>query len=160
MKTAAPRSARSARSGQKRKRVTETTVVAVETAAPAALVEPVLEPAVIPRMEVSEEIAATETVRADTVVAMASNCTVKDAVAMKGSLCAVADADGPVVIDAGAVERIDTAVLQLLVAFVRERLGKDREVTWRAPSAALLDSARLLGVSDLLTLPNSAAGAC
>jgi hypothetical protein len=43
---------------------------------------------------------------------------------------------------------------------VRERLGKDREVTWRAPSAALLDSARLLGVSDLLTLPNSAAGAC
>ncbi len=96
----------------------------------------------------------------DSVVAMASNCTVKDAAAMKESLCAVADAAGAVVIDAGAVERIDTAVLQLLIAFVRERLGNDREVIWRTPSAALLDSARLLGICDLLTLPNSAAGAC
>jgi ABC-type transporter Mla MlaB component len=157
MKTAATRTARPARSGQKRKRATETPVAAAAVVAPAAVAEPVVAPVV----DTSAEIAVSEATRAgDSVVAMASNCTVKDAAAMKVSLCAVADAAGAVVIDAGAVERIDTAVLQLLIAFVRERLGNDREVTWRAPSAALLSSARLLGVSDLLTLPNSAAGAC
>lgn len=160
MKTAAIKTARAAaRGGPKRKRATEKSVEPViETVAPvvdAVMVDvPAAEAAVAPVAEdlVSETVSANETV-----VAMASNCTVKDAAAIRRSLCEVADAAGQVVIDAGAVERVDTAVMQVLVAFVRDRLGRDREVTWRAPSIALLDSAHLLGVSDLLTLPNSAA---
>jgi anti-anti-sigma regulatory factor len=92
-----------------------------------------------------------------TTVTLASNCTVKDAGALKQSLLAVKDAQQPVVIDAGAVERVDTATLQLLCAFVRERMGHDREVTWRAPSGALREASRLLGVNELLCLPMEAA---
>ena len=52
-----------------------------------------------------------------------------------------------------APERIDTATLQVLYAFVRDRLAGDREVTWQGVPAALTDAARLLGVRDLLCLP-------
>jgi ABC-type transporter Mla MlaB component len=88
------------------------------------------------------------------VVALASNCVVKDAVAFKVSLCAVADSEEPVVLDAGGVERIDTATIQLLCAFVRERVGRGQAVVWQGASAALLEAARLLGVQTLLVLPS------
>lgn len=87
------------------------------------------------------------------VVALASNCSVKDAGALKDSLCAVADAAEPVVLDAGSVERIDTATVQLLCAFVRERVGRNQAVVWQGVSAVLLEAARLLGVQALLALP-------
>ena len=90
-------------------------------------------------------------------VALTSNCSVKDAISIRKSLCEFASAPDQVAIDGSAVERIDTAIVQLLVAFVRERLGSDRAVVWQSPSVALLDAARLLGVTDLLTLPRSAA---
>lgn len=90
-------------------------------------------------------------------VALASNCMVKDAAALKQSLLALKDLPQSVVIDAGSVERVDTATLQLLCAFVRERMGHDREITWRSPSVALLDASRLLGVTELLCLPAEAA---
>lgn len=86
-------------------------------------------------------------------VALASNCTVKDAAALKVSLCAVVNEQEPVLLDAGSVERIDTATVQLLCAFVRERAEHSRGVTWQGTSAALLEAARLLGVQTLLALP-------
>lgn len=92
------------------------------------------------------------------VVALASNCVVKDAAAFKVSLCAIADSDEPVVFDAGSVERIDTATIQLLCAFVRDRVGRNKTVVWQGASAALQESARLLGVQTLLALP--ARGEC
>lgn len=87
-------------------------------------------------------------------MALASNCTVKDAAALKVSLCAVVNADEPVMLDAGGVERIDTATIQLLCAFVRERVGRSQGVVWQGTSAALLEAARLLGVQTLLALPS------
>ncbi|MFL6550632.1 MAG: lipid asymmetry maintenance protein MlaB [Povalibacter sp.] len=89
-------------------------------------------------------------------VSLASNCTVKDALALKHSLIALKDMQAGVVIDASAVERVDTATMQLLCAFVRERVGADREVTWHSPSAAVLEASKLLGVTELLCLPGSA----
>jgi ABC-type transporter Mla MlaB component len=105
---------------------------------------------------VTSDAAATDGVAAASpalMVALASNCVVKDAAAFKVSLCAVADSDEPVVLDAGNVERIDTATIQLLCAFVRERVDRNRTVVWQGASAALIEAARLLGVQALLALP-------
>lgn len=85
-------------------------------------------------------------------VALASNASVKDAVALKDSLCAVANADEPVVLDASSVERVDTATIQLLCVFVRERMARNQTVVWQNASAAMLEAARLLGVQTLLAL--------
>jgi ABC-type transporter Mla MlaB component len=87
------------------------------------------------------------------VVAFPSVCTVKDAAGLKDSLCAVADQQSSVTLDVRAVERIDTAIFQLLYAFVRDRAARDLEVAWLGAPAALLDAAALLGVHALLKLP-------
>ena len=53
-------------------------------------------------------------------------------------------------------ERIDTAVIQVLCAFLRERAARNLAVTWRGTPQPLLDAARLLGVGTLLALPSQA----
>lgn len=92
------------------------------------------------------------------VVMLGANCTVKDAAALKQSLCAVLDSEATVVIDVGSVTRIDTAAIQVLCAFVRQRAVNARSVAWLGIPAAVREAAVLLGVSELLMLP-AAAGA-
>jgi ABC-type transporter Mla MlaB component len=55
-----------------------------------------------------------------------------------------------VTLDVSAVERVDTATMQLLCAFVRDRIGRKQNITWRGESQALRDAVRLLGVGALL----------
>jgi anti-anti-sigma regulatory factor len=126
--------------GRKRKKT------AGEVAVPpaAAVTTPVAVAAPAPVASVPDSVGAT--------VSLASICTVKDAATLRQSLSAVIGVDSAVLIDAGAVERIDTATIQLLCAFVRDRLAADREVRWRAVPPALVDAAKLLGVQDLLCL--------
>jgi len=57
-----------------------------------------------------------------------------------------------VVLEAGNLTRIDTAGLQLLTAFVRAAEGRGARVEWRAPQAALRESARRLGLEGALHL--------
>jgi ABC-type transporter Mla MlaB component len=64
-------------------------------------------------------------------------------------LCALADAEEPVIIDVRALERIDTPSLQLLLAFVSARSAGQRAVQWRGPSRVLLEAARLTGMHAL-----------
>lgn len=89
---------------------------------------------------------------AEPVVVLAANCSVKDAAALKTSLCAVASESTEVILDVSAVERVDTATMQLLCAFVRERSGRNQRVAWRGESPAVQDAVRLLGVGELLGL--------
>ena len=56
-------------------------------------------------------------------VTLDSNGSIKEAAALHKTLLAVVQEQGPVVIDAGAVERVDTATLQLIYAFVRDRVA-------------------------------------
>jgi ABC-type transporter Mla MlaB component len=84
------------------------------------------------------------------VVALPANCTVKDAAALKQALCGVAGSSETVTIDVAALERIDTATMQLLCAFVRDRAARSQHVAWRGTSQALEEATRLLGVSALL----------
>jgi len=56
------------------------------------------------------------------------------------------------VFKADEVERIDTATLQLLVAFVRDAKSRQVSVNWQSPSAVVYEAAGLLGVRNELGL--------
>jgi len=146
-----------AKKGQKRKKAAEADCAVVADAAAAPAMDmPVHAESIemsAPAASVEAPVASVAVEASQSEIALNSNCTVKDAVALKRSLMALKDAQDTVVIDASAVERVDTATLQLLCAFVRERVGSDREVLWRSPSAAVFEASRLLGVSELLCLP-------
>jgi phospholipid transport system transporter-binding protein len=64
-------------------------------------------------------------------------------------LSAHADHD-PVVVDGGAVERIDTAGLQLLVAFARRQADAGRRLEWQAASPELVKCSTRLGLIEAL----------
>jgi len=93
------------------------------------------------------------------VLVVASSCTVKDAAEFKIALCACVDSPQCVVLEVGSIERIDTAVLQLLCAFVRDRRARGLKVLWRGSSSALLEAAELLDIKPLLGLSEIAPGA-
>lgn len=89
-------------------------------------------------------------------IALAARCTVKDAAALKDELLKLLDVPAAVAIDARSVERIDTAIMQLLCAFVRGRTQRGSSVTWEGVPQPLRDAARLLGIGPLLALPQEA----
>ena len=92
---------------------------------------------------------ASESASRARVIALASHCTVKDAAALKLDLCAIAD-EADVTLDVGAVERIDTATMQLLCAFVRDRSLREQKVTWKGESECWRNAVRVLGAGELL----------
>lgn len=63
------------------------------------------------------------------------------------------DKDVDVELDFEDVDVVDTAALQLLVAFTKEANKRGTSITWQQPSAALFRSAELLGLSHELGLP-------
>ena len=56
-------------------------------------------------------------------------------------------------LDATAVQRVDTAVLQLLVAFHRDAQTRGEYITWTGVSAPLREAAERLGLTQALVLP-------
>ncbi|MGH8170444.1 MAG: STAS domain-containing protein [Steroidobacteraceae bacterium] len=86
-------------------------------------------------------------------VTLPADCTVAGADSLKAELARRLDESGPVTVDASALQRIDTAALQLLAAFVRDRRTAGRAVDWRGGAAALESAAALLGLKDMLELP-------
>jgi len=62
------------------------------------------------------------------------------------------DSDGAVTLNAGAIERVDTAALQMFACFVQEIIKRHRDVSWNAPSEALRRSADFLGMTQVLKL--------
>jgi ABC-type transporter Mla MlaB component len=90
--------------------------------------------------------------RSAPVVALSSNCSLKDAAELKTALCKVLDEPAAVTLDVRSVERIDTATVQLLCAFVRDRGAQGRAVAWLGEPEAIAEAVRLLGVQDMLVL--------
>lgn len=88
--------------------------------------------------------------------ALAAECTIADAGSLKSGLATLLDDSDSVTLDIGAVRRIDTAGLQVIAAFVRERESHGRKVRWRGSAPALSTAAQLLGLSALLGLPATA----
>jgi ABC-type transporter Mla MlaB component len=88
-----------------------------------------------------------------TVLALAAECLVAGASALKESLAKLLDEPQPVTLDITSLQRIDTAGLQVLTAFVRERASHGRAVEWHGAAPALTGAAQLLGLTSLLGLP-------
>lgn len=138
--------------------VAETVAETVDATPEAVLdvVDPTAETVVADAVEL---VAAEPVPAGEPVVVLAANCSVKDAAALKTSLCAFANESTDVTLDVSAVERVDTATMQLLCAFVRDRSGRKQSVTWRGESQALQDAVRLLGVGELLGLESKGVAA-
>ena len=90
---------------------------------------------------------------ASTTLTLAVECMVSDAASLKQRLAALIDEPLAVTLDITALQRIDTAGLQLITAFVRARAGHGRTVEWQGSAPVLATAARLLGLTSLLQLP-------
>jgi ABC-type transporter Mla MlaB component len=94
--------------------------------------------------------------RQDASLLLAAECTVAEAETLKSELGRRLQQSEPVTLDVSALQRIDTAGLQLLAAFVRDRRTAGRAVAWRGRASALETAAGLLGLHDMLELPREA----
>ena len=93
--------------------------------------------------------------KTDGVFALAAECTVADAGTLKSGLSKLLDDAASVSVDISAVQRIDTAGIQILTAFVLDRMVQDREVEWCGYAPALTAAATLLGLNSILKLPTA-----
>lgn len=78
---------------------------------------------------------------------------ISQAADLRDRLLALLEKRDPVVLNASAVQHIDTAAMQILAAFMCQARTDKIKVTWKQPSDSMCDSARLLGLSELLDLP-------
>jgi phospholipid transport system transporter-binding protein len=85
--------------------------------------------------------------------ALAAECMVSEATSLKERLAALLEEPRPVTLDIHALQRIDTAGLQVIAAFVRERGANGRAVEWLGSAPVLATAAQLLGLTSLLKLP-------
>jgi phospholipid transport system transporter-binding protein len=99
------------------------------------------------------QTAAPEKDPASNTLALAAECTVADAGSLKEHLAALLNEPQAITLDITALQRIDTAALQVITAFVRERAGLGRQVEWQGTAPVLATAARLLGLGSLLKLP-------
>ena len=88
-----------------------------------------------------------------TLFTLATECMVAEASAFRKKLGRLIDVPHVVTLDIAPLRRIDTAGLQVLAAFVRERESKGRSIEWRGSAPALSTAARLLGLASSLRLP-------
>jgi anti-anti-sigma regulatory factor len=88
-------------------------------------------------------------------VALPASCTLKESAAVKTLLVQGLDQAGDIRLDLSAVERVDTSVLQLLVAFSRDMKDAGRAVDWVGCNAEFQRAARQLGLDGVLGLGRS-----
>ena len=103
----------------------------------------------------SSPVADVEEKAADATFAVAAECTVADAGALKSELGRLLDHEAAVTLDVGSVQRIDTAGLQVIAAFVRERETHGRNVVWQGTTPAFSNAVELLGLGSLLSWERS-----
>jgi anti-anti-sigma regulatory factor len=80
-------------------------------------------------------------------------CTIHEARALQAHLLEQLDRPGPCEIDGSAVQQVDTAGVQLVVAFALDCLERNLSYVWKGRSAVLEDAIRVLGVGALLESP-------
>jgi anti-anti-sigma regulatory factor len=95
----------------------------------------------------------TDAARAPGRVALGVACTIREAAALRAHLLELAERPGPYEIDGAAVEQVDTAGVQLVVAFALDCLERNVQYAWKGRSAALEEAIRVLGVGALLECP-------
>jgi phospholipid transport system transporter-binding protein len=108
--------------------------------------------AVARRRAAARADAAVGSGREEGTLALAADCTVVQADTLKSELARRVAQPQPVGLDVSALQRIDTAGLQLLAAFVRDRRTAGRAIEWHGRSPALEAAAGLLGLNAMLEL--------
>lgn len=88
-------------------------------------------------------------------VVLGAACTIHEAQALRAHLLEQATHPGPYEIDGGAVAQVDTAGVQLLLAFALDCLERNCHYVWTARSQPLEDAIRILGVGALLESPGT-----
>jgi phospholipid transport system transporter-binding protein len=86
-------------------------------------------------------------------VVLGPSCTIHEAQELRAKLLAHAEAPGPYEIDGRGVQQVDTAGVQLVVAFALDCLERNIKYSWKGRSAPLEDAIRVLGVGALLESP-------
>jgi anti-anti-sigma regulatory factor len=110
-------------------------------------------PAVVPASHIVPAAApAAAPIRTGRVV-LGTSCTIQEAAAVRAHLLAQAELPGPYEIDGGSVELVDTAGVQLVVAFALDCLEKGTPYKWAGRSPTLEAAIELLGVGPLLEYP-------
>lgn len=89
------------------------------------------------------------------VLTLGVNCTVRDCSLLKSELLDLLAHREPVTIDVGGVERIDTAAMQVLCAFVRDRHAAGGAVRWAGHAPSFVAAVRLLGLQKVLSVPDA-----
>lgn len=88
-----------------------------------------------------------------TTLTLAAECLVSRAATLKEELGALVEEPQTVTLDVSSLQRIDTAGLQVITAFVRERATHGRAIAWHGTAPVLVTAAQLLGLTSLLGLP-------
>jgi phospholipid transport system transporter-binding protein len=83
-------------------------------------------------------------------VALPADCTIR---AIAGLYSCLRRMPAAAALDGTAVQRIDMAGVQLLLAFIRERRAAHAAVSWKGVSPALLEAARAFGLTTAMKLP-------
>jgi anti-anti-sigma regulatory factor len=85
-------------------------------------------------------------------LSLGASCTLREAAALRTQLQGTVSKSDHVILEAGAVEHIDTVGLQLLVAFARREQAAGRRLEWQSPSHELLVASARLGLTEALAL--------
>lgn len=88
----------------------------------------------------------------ETSLVLGSIITINDAQTMYTQLNSMLESKQDITIDASAVEMLDTAILQLLLAFVNKIRSQNREVVWIKPSEEMINRATTLNLQAGLGL--------
>jgi ABC-type transporter Mla MlaB component len=89
-------------------------------------------------------------------ISLPAQCLLRDAVDLKQQLLSYPDS-AYVEIDVAAVERVDTAYMQVLLAFVHSRAAGAAAINWLNVNAIFVEAATLLGLRSTLQLPDLSA---
>jgi anti-anti-sigma regulatory factor len=119
-------------------------------------VETMHAPAIAPVMESVIPAAIPPVPGAGGRVVLGASCTIHEAPALRAHLLEQAALPGPYEIDGSGVQHIDTACLQLVVAFALDCLERSIHYVWTGRSAVLDEAIRILGVGALLESPGAA----
>ncbi|MGH8150756.1 MAG: STAS domain-containing protein [Steroidobacteraceae bacterium] len=90
------------------------------------------------------------------ILELPAQCTLADAETLKMRLAELLKSVKPITVDVRGVRRIDTASMQLLAAFARDRRASELGLQMTGESGVFDEAVRLLGLAGLL---GSAAGA-
>ncbi len=95
----------------------------------------------------------------DAIIHLGAQLTIREAVPLRAELLERVDSVDPVGLDASGVLKVDTAGLQVLLAFAEQRRRAGSHVAWTGCSESLARAATQLGLRQALGLGDAGAAA-